>query len=30
MTNGEFLEAGTKIQVLAVNGQNIIVGRQTS
>jgi len=28
MTNGEFLEAGTKIQVLAVNGQNIIVGRQ--
>ena len=30
MTNGEFLEAGTKIQVLAVNGQNIIVGRQTT
>jgi len=30
MTNGEFLEAGTKIQVLAVNGQNIIVGRQVS
>jgi membrane-bound serine protease (ClpP class) len=28
MTNGEFLEAGTKIRVLAVNGQNIIVGRQ--
>jgi len=28
MTNGEFLESGTKIQVLAVNGQNIIVGRQ--
>jgi len=30
MTNGEFLEAGTKIQVLAVNGQNIIVGRQVT
>jgi len=30
MTNGEFLEAGTKIQVLAVNGQNIIVGRQAT
>jgi membrane-bound serine protease (ClpP class) len=30
MTNGEFLEAGTKIQVLAVNGQNIIVGRQVA
>lgn len=29
MTNGEFLEAGTKIQVLVVNGQNIIVGRQS-
>jgi membrane-bound serine protease (ClpP class) len=28
MTNGEFLEAGTKILVLTVNGQNIIVGRQ--
>jgi membrane-bound serine protease (ClpP class) len=28
LTNGEFLEAGTKIQVLAVNGQNIIVGRE--
>jgi membrane-bound serine protease (ClpP class) len=30
MTNGEFLEAGTNIRVLAVNGQNIIVGRQAS
>ena len=30
MTNGEFVEAGTKIQVLAVNGQNIIVGRQVA
>lgn len=30
MTNGEFLEAGTKIQVLAVNGQNIIVGRRVA
>jgi membrane-bound serine protease (ClpP class) len=30
VTNGEFLEAGTNIRVLAVNGQNIIVGRQAS
>lgn len=30
MTNGEFLEAGTTIQVLAVNGQSIIVGRRIS
>ena len=30
MTNGEFLEAGTNIQILAVNGQNIIVGRRSS
>jgi membrane-bound serine protease (ClpP class) len=30
MTNGEFFEAGTSIQVLAVNGQSIIVGRQSS
>jgi membrane-bound serine protease (ClpP class) len=30
MTNGEFFEAGTSIQVIAVNGQSIIVGRQSS
>jgi membrane-bound serine protease (ClpP class) len=27
LTNGEFLEAGTAIRVLAINGPNIIVGR---
>jgi membrane-bound serine protease (ClpP class) len=27
MTNGEFLEAGTPVQVLALSGPNIIVGR---
>ena len=27
LTNGEFLEAGTEIQVLALNGANIVVGR---
>jgi len=27
MTNGEFLESGTSVQVLAINGPNIVVGR---
>jgi len=30
MTNGEFLEEGTPVQILAVNGRNIIVGRRPS
>lgn len=28
MTNGEFIDAATEIQVLAVSGRNIIVGRR--
>jgi membrane-bound serine protease (ClpP class) len=27
MTNGEFLELGTPVQVLAITGSNIVVGR---
>jgi membrane-bound ClpP family serine protease len=26
-TNGEFLESGTPVRVLAINGPNIVVGR---
>jgi hypothetical protein len=27
MTNGEFLESGTPVRVLAITGPNIVVGR---